>query len=58
MEMWLGPPPGYEPPRRLRVRFFFAWYDGWFGYYWDRKARALYLCPFPWFVFRFAKENA
>jgi hypothetical protein len=25
------------------------WYDGWVGYYWDRKNRVLYLLPMPWF---------
>lgn len=30
-----------------RVKFFFAWYDVWVGFYWDRGARLLYICPFP-----------
>lgn len=30
-----------------RVGFFWRWYDLWVGAYWDRRARVLYLCPFP-----------
>lgn len=30
---------------QVSVRF--AWYDLWFGAYWDRKRRRLYLCPLP-----------
>ena len=31
---------GQQPKR---IKFIFAWYDLWFGAYWDRKARHLYL---------------
>jgi hypothetical protein len=31
-----------------------AWYDGWFGYYYDRKKRVLYLQPFFWVGVRIA----
>lgn len=30
-----------------RVRFLFAWYDLWVGFYWDRKGRQLYFLPIP-----------
>jgi len=30
-----------------RVSFFFRWYDLWMGAYWDRAARALYVCLLP-----------
>jgi hypothetical protein len=30
----------------MKIRLFFAWYDCWIGFYWDRKFRALYICPF------------
>jgi len=36
----------------MKISFFFAWYDGWFGYFYDRKNHILYLCPFPWCVFK------
>lgn len=29
------------------IKLFFAWYDCWVGWYWDRSQRALYLCPLP-----------
>lgn len=32
------------------MRIFFAWYDLWIGVYYDRKARALYICPLPMVV--------
>ena len=32
---------------RLEIKFFLAWYDGWVGYYYDRKEPALYICPLP-----------
>lgn len=41
----------------MRVKFFIAWYDLWIGAYYDRKARALYVCPLPCLVFRFDKGN-
>lgn len=25
----------------------FRWYDIWVGFYWDRKNKWLYICPFP-----------
>lgn len=31
----------------FQVSLFFAWYDLWMGCFWDRKTRALYICPLP-----------
>lgn len=31
----------------VRVRFLFAWYDFWVGFYWDRKTSSLYFLPVP-----------
>lgn len=36
----------------MSVLLFFAWYDCWIGAYYDRKARALYICPLPMCVIR------
>jgi hypothetical protein len=36
----------------MSVRVFFAWYDFWIGAYYDRDARALYICPLPMLVIR------
>jgi hypothetical protein len=32
------------------MRVFFAWYDCWVGWYWDRRRRVLYVCPLPMVV--------
>jgi len=32
------------------MRIFFAWYDCWIGWYFDRRTRALYICPLPMLV--------
>jgi hypothetical protein len=34
-------------PIRWKAKVFFAWYDLWVGAFWDRKKRALYICPLP-----------
>lgn len=31
----------------MRLRWVFAWYDLWMGFYWDRKKRRLYVLPVP-----------
>lgn len=31
----------------MGVRFFFAWFDFWVGWYYDRFKHILYLCPVP-----------
>lgn len=31
----------------MTVRPFFRRFDLWVGAYWDRNARALYVCPLP-----------
>ena len=33
-----------------RTKLFFAWYDFWIGFYYDRKIKRLYICPLPCFV--------
>jgi hypothetical protein len=33
----------------MTITPFFRWYDFWIGFYWDRHARALYICPLPMF---------
>ncbi len=35
-----------------RFMLYTAWYDGWFGYYYDRRHWHLYLQPFFWIGIR------
>lgn len=39
------------------IRIFFAWYDFWRGFYWDRKRHRLYFCPLPCIVFEIYTER-
>lgn len=41
----------------IHVKVFFAWFDFWVGYYYDRKRAILYTCPVPMFVLAFAREG-
>lgn len=38
----------------MKLKLFFAWFDFWIGFYWDRKERELYIAPFPCFVIKVA----
>jgi hypothetical protein len=37
---------------RLKLTFFFAWYDAWVGVFYDAKKNIIYICPLPCCVFR------
>lgn len=39
------------------MRIFFAWYDFWIGWYWDRHVGVLYVCPIPMLVFQFGRPG-
>lgn len=37
--------------KKIKFKLFFAWYDGWIGFFYDRKKKILYICfPFPMIV--------
>ena len=42
----------------MRVSFFFAWFDAWVGFYYDKKKRILYFNPLPFCVFKIELEAA
>ena len=35
----------------MKIRPVFAWYDGFVGFYWDRRRRRLYVLPVPFVGF-------
>lgn len=40
----------------MKISYFFAWYDFWFGWYYDQKKRTLYICPIPCHVIKIEFE--
>lgn len=38
----------------MKISCFFAWYDVWMGFYYDRDRRTLYICPLPCCVIKIA----
>lgn len=40
----------------MRCKLFFAWYDGWIGYFYDRKSKVLYLAIIPMVILKIELE--
>jgi hypothetical protein len=45
-----------EKNKRIKVQLFFAWYDFWIGWFWDKKKKTLYICLLPCIVLKFWRE--
>lgn len=45
-----------QPRKRLTIKLYFKWYDFWFGFYYDRKVKAIYICFLPMLPIRLAFE--
>lgn len=43
-------------PFRINLSVFFAWYDAWVGFYYDREKEVLYFCPLPMVVFQLDRK--
>jgi len=41
----------------MRVSFFFAWYDFWVGWFYDKGKQVLYICPLPCCVFKIRRKE-
>jgi len=43
--------------KRMKFKLFWAWFDFWVGFYYDRKKSILYLCLLPTVVFAFSLKG-
>jgi hypothetical protein len=41
----------------MKIGMFFAWYDFWMGFYYDRKKMILYWCPIPMVVIKIERTR-
>ena len=42
---------------KVKIKIFFAWYDFWVGFYYDRKKKTLYICSIPCIVLSIKMQN-
>ena len=43
--------------KNLKIQIFFAWYDFWIGWYFDKKHGILYICLLPMIVIKIWNEK-
>ena len=41
----------------MKFKLFWAWFDFWVGFYYDRKKSILYVCPLPTVVLAFSLKD-
>lgn len=41
----------------MNIRFFFAWYDFWIGWYYNQVNDELYICPLPMCVINIWRDD-
>lgn len=46
----------YVIGNHLKINIFFAWYDFWIGFFYDRDKHILYICPLPMVVIEVQKK--
>jgi hypothetical protein len=41
----------------MKISLFFAWFDCWIGWFYDKQKKILYICPLPMVVIKIQKTK-